>query len=99
LIDFFKKHPLYPVIIIAAAGIFLRLCFVLPGIFTQSHERYLRPDSEFYMRAAYSLVNGNGYPGSIRAPGFSATAAILLKAVDSPLFISVFLPLQEDLRL
>ena len=90
MIDFFKKHPLYPVIIIAVAGIFFRLCFVLPGILAQNHERYLRPDSEFYMRAAYSLVNGNGYPGSIRAPGFSVTAAVLLKAIDSPLVISVF---------
>ena len=90
MIDFFKKNPLYPVVIIAVAGIFCRLCFVLPGILAQNHERYLRPDSEFYMRAAYSLVNGNGYPGSIRAPGFSATAAILLKTVDSPLFICAF---------
>ena len=75
---------------IAAAGILLRLSFVLPGISVQSHERYLRPDSEFYMRAAYSLVNGNGYPGSIRAPGFSVTAAVLLKMADSPLVISAF---------
>ena len=97
MIDCFKKHPLYPVIIIAAAGILLRLCFVLPGIFAQNHERYLRPDSEFYMRAAYSLVNGHGYPGSIRAPGFSVTAALLLKAVDSPLFISAFFALTGGL--
>ena len=97
MIGFFKKHPWYPVVIIAVVGILLRLSFVLPGILAQSHERYLRPDSEFYMRAAYSLVNGNGYPGSIRAPGFSATAAVLLKTVDSPLFICAFFALTGGL--
>jgi 4-amino-4-deoxy-L-arabinose transferase-like glycosyltransferase len=88
--EFFKSHPWYPVILIAAAGILLRLLFLLPGLIDGNHEKYLRPDSEFYMYAANALAEGRGYPGSIRAPLFSAVAAGILKTTSSPLAVCAF---------
>ena len=66
---------------------------LLPGWLKNDIARYERPDTEFYMRAARMLAMGNGYPGSTRAPGFSVTAAILLKLTDSPFSISLFFAL------
>ena len=88
--NFVKSHPVSLVLIIAACGLLLRLLFALPGILDGDHKRYFRPDSEFYLRAAYSLAEGKGYPGSIRAPGFSAVASGILKTVNSPVAICVF---------
>ena len=42
------------------------------------------------MQAAGSLARGEGYPGSIRAPGFSAAAAGCLKLTGKPLSICLF---------
>ena len=85
-----KTHPGLFLWAIILCGILLRLAFVVPGFNSQSTERYLRPDSEFYMRAAHALAAGESYPGSVRAPGFSATAAILLKTAGTPLAIPLF---------
>lgn len=80
----------FPVLLIALAGILLRLGFVLPGLAAGSHERYLRPDSAFYMHAAQELAAGRHYPGSVRAPGFPAAAALLLKCTGEPLAVPLF---------
>ena len=58
--EFLKSRPWYPVILIAAAGILLRLLFLLPGLIDGNHEKYLRPDSDFYMYAANALADDSG---------------------------------------
>ena len=80
----------FPVLLIALAGVLLRLGFVLPGLAAGSHARFLRPDSDFYMHAACELAAGRSYPGSVRAPGFPAAAALLLKGTGEPLSICLF---------
>jgi len=84
------RHPWFPVLLIAFAGVLLRLGFCLPGFASGTHERFLRPDSAFYMYAAQELAAGRSYPGSVRAPGFSAVAAVLLKGTKDPLAVSLF---------
>lgn len=87
---FIQSHQATGVFVIAVCGLLLRLLFALPGIADGDHQRYFRPDSEFYLRAAYSLAEGKGYPGSIRAPGFSVVASGILKTGNSPVAICVF---------
>lgn len=84
------RHPWFPVLLIALTGVLLRLGFFLPGFAAGAHERFLRPDSVFYMHAARELAAGRSYPGSVRAPGFSAVAAVLLKGTGDPFAVSLF---------
>ena len=80
-------------LLIAAAGVCLRIAFVIPAIHSGDHGVFERPDSGFYLYAAHELAEGKPYPGSTRTPGFSAVAAILLKTTGTiwsvPLFFAV----------
>ena len=84
------RHPGFPVLLIALGGVLFRLGFFLPGFSAGDQARFLRPDSAFYMYAAQELAAGRSYPGSVRAPGFSAAAAVLLRSTGSPFCISLF---------
>ena len=91
------RHRWFPILLIALAGVLFRVGFFLPGFAAGAHERFLRPDSAFYMHAARELAAGRSYPGSVRAPGFSAAAAILLRGTGNPFAVSLFFSLAGGL--
>lgn len=87
------KYKIFIPLILAVLGIALRLGVALPAVCTGSTGRFFRPDSDFYMLAATDLANNKPYPGTVRAPGFPAAAAIVLKVSPCPAAIAIFFAL------
>src|SRR5690349_9001118 len=73
----------------ATAALFLVLILALvlrmSSALTLGDVERLHGDEGYYVRAARSLVAGNGYPGALRPPGYPAFVAATLAAGDGSL--------------